>query len=162
MYEPWASIGIEVDRRRVAAAAAALSERTSGRIEASCGSVLDMPYDDASFDLVFCKGVLHEVRRVDAAVAEMARVCRPGGAVCLIDISRISRVRFEAYRWCSWLRGRRTADIFPGFARARVERAMRRVGLEVERYELLPTTWRLGDTQVEPFLLRAVRRSAVP
>jgi len=153
-------IGIDVDRRRVAAAVAALSGRTSGRVEVSCGSLLDLPYDDASFDLVLCKGVLHEVRRPDAAVAEMGRVCRTGGVVCLIEMKRFSRLRFELYRWKAWLRGRRTGDIWPGFTRQRVEQAMTRGGLEVERYEILPTMWRLGDIRIEPFLVRAVRRSA--
>jgi ubiquinone/menaquinone biosynthesis C-methylase UbiE len=150
-------VGIDLSVARVEEAVAAVSGSESERITVARGSVLRIPFDDAAFDVVFCKGVLHEVRRVDAAVAEMARVCRPGGAVCVVDITRIARIRFEGYRWRAWLRGRRTGDVWPGFSRARIERAARAAGLEVDRYEVLPTTWRLGNLQIEPFLMRARR-----
>lgn len=38
-----------------------------------------MPFDDASFDLAVCFGVLHHIPNVSTVVAETARVLRPGG-----------------------------------------------------------------------------------
>jgi SAM-dependent methyltransferase len=38
-----------------------------------------MPFDDDSFDLVTCFGVLHHIPNVSFVVGEMARVIRPGG-----------------------------------------------------------------------------------
>jgi len=40
---------------------------------------IHMPFDDASFDLVFSKQVLEHVRHPDAVLAEVRRVLRPGG-----------------------------------------------------------------------------------
>ncbi|MHC4122210.1 MAG: class I SAM-dependent methyltransferase [Planctomycetota bacterium] len=39
-----------------------------------CGDVLDMPFSDNSFDLVFCSNLLHHVSNPLAAVLEMKRV----------------------------------------------------------------------------------------
>lgn len=37
------------------------------------------PFDDGSYDAIFCKQVLEHVRRPDAVIAEVARILRPGG-----------------------------------------------------------------------------------
>jgi SAM-dependent methyltransferase len=39
-----------------------------------------LPFDDASFDAVYCKQVLEHVREPGPLLAEVARVLRPGGA----------------------------------------------------------------------------------
>jgi SAM-dependent methyltransferase len=39
-----------------------------------------LPFDDASFDAVYCKQVLEHVREPAPLLAEVARVLRPGGA----------------------------------------------------------------------------------
>lgn len=44
-----------------------------------------LPFSDNSFDLVFCKDVLHHIERKDSVVSEMVRVCRPGGRVVAIE-----------------------------------------------------------------------------
>ncbi|MBN1124186.1 MAG: methyltransferase domain-containing protein [Sedimentisphaerales bacterium] len=43
------------------------------------GSVLDIPFDDASFDFVFSNGVLHHTRDMERGVEELLRVLKPGG-----------------------------------------------------------------------------------
>jgi SAM-dependent methyltransferase len=50
------------------------------------GNAADLPFVDASFDLVLCRGALHHFSRPEQAVAEMARVCRPGGRVVVSDM----------------------------------------------------------------------------
>lgn len=42
-----------------------------------------LPFPDGAFDLVYCLSTLEHVASVEAAVAEMVRVLRPGGAVLL-------------------------------------------------------------------------------
>ncbi len=43
------------------------------------GSVLELPFADDSFDVVFSHGVLHHVPDIARAQGELARVLRPGG-----------------------------------------------------------------------------------
>ena len=45
------------------------------------GSVTDLPFDDASFDLAYSFKVLAHVERIERAMAELARVVKPGGHV---------------------------------------------------------------------------------
>src|SRR5581483_5418122 len=49
------------------------------------GDLTDLPDDIGSFDLSACLRVLHHVRRPELAVAELARVTRPGGRVLVAD-----------------------------------------------------------------------------
>ena len=149
--------GIDVNPQHVEAVRGELSRLSLGNVTADRGSVVDIPFDDRTFDVVLCKGVLHEVRRIGEALGEMARVCKRGGILCVVDVKRFSRFKFEVYRWSAWLRGRRTGDVHPGFSRDRLQRLLRRVGFEEDHYEELPSTWRLGFNRVQPFLLRARR-----
>ncbi|WP_295640768.1 class I SAM-dependent methyltransferase [uncultured Methylibium sp.] len=43
-----------------------------------------LPFDDASFDLVFARAVLHHTRDLDAACREFLRVLRPGGRLVAV------------------------------------------------------------------------------
>ncbi len=57
------------------------------------GSALDLPFDDAAFDVVTCFDVLqHLPERADRrAAAELRRVLRPGGVVLVRSNARVSR-----------------------------------------------------------------------
>jgi ubiquinone/menaquinone biosynthesis C-methylase UbiE len=46
----------------------------------------ELPFDDASFDLVNCRFLLEYLPAPERAVREMVRVCRPGGRVLLQDL----------------------------------------------------------------------------
>jgi SAM-dependent methyltransferase len=59
-------------------AGVALDDR---RITLVQGSVLRLPFRDASFDLVFSDGVVHHTPDPRAAFLELARVVKPGGAL---------------------------------------------------------------------------------
>jgi len=50
------------------------------------GNAADLAFVDASFDLVVCRGALHHFPHPEQPVAEMARVCRPGGRVVVSDM----------------------------------------------------------------------------
>lgn len=54
------------------------------------GSVTDLPFRDASFDLVFSHGVIHHVERTAAAVGEFHRVLEPGGTAIVMVYHRRS------------------------------------------------------------------------
>jgi ubiquinone/menaquinone biosynthesis C-methylase UbiE len=61
------------------------------------GSAAELPFLDASFDLVFCRAALHHIPDPHGAVAEMARVCRPGGRVVAADMVAPSADVREAF-----------------------------------------------------------------
>ena len=67
------------------------------------GNAAELPFLDASFDLVMCRGSLHHFADPPGAVAEMARVCRSGGRVVVADMVAPSaevRDAFDALHRC--------------------------------------------------------------
>ena len=61
------------------------------------GSAAELPFLDASFDLVACRAALHHVPDPGVVVGEMARVCRPGGRVVAVDMVAPSAEVREAF-----------------------------------------------------------------
>lgn len=53
------------------------------------GDGTDIPFEDSSFDMVICTGVLHHVANPDEVVAEMCRVARRG--ICISDANRFGQ-----------------------------------------------------------------------
>ncbi|WP_313949455.1 methyltransferase domain-containing protein [Frankia sp. AvcI1] len=70
-------LGLAADRVRTAGLTNVLLQR---------GHATALPFLDASFDLVVCRAALHHFAEPGAAIAEMARVCRPGGRVAVADM----------------------------------------------------------------------------
>lgn len=66
------SIGIHDARRRIA-------EAEIGGVEFEEGNVLQLPFEDNSFDIVFSNGVLHHTADWQVGVGELTRVLRRGG-----------------------------------------------------------------------------------
>jgi ubiquinone/menaquinone biosynthesis C-methylase UbiE len=54
------------------------------------GSIDTLPFDDASFDLVYSHGVIHHIENTEAAVDEFHRVLRPGGVALVMVYHRDS------------------------------------------------------------------------
>jgi len=70
--------GVEASPRMIEVAARRLPGATL--VEADLPGPLPLP--DAAFDVVTCLRVLKYVRSWQRAIAELARLCRPGGVVC--------------------------------------------------------------------------------
>ncbi len=49
------------------------------------GDAYALPFADASFDIVSCRYAFHHMQEPARALAEMIRVCRPGGRVVVCD-----------------------------------------------------------------------------
>lgn len=45
----------------------------------------DLPFEDGAFDAVVSVMVLHHIQNLQPALAEMARVLRPGGTMAIVD-----------------------------------------------------------------------------
>jgi ubiquinone/menaquinone biosynthesis C-methylase UbiE len=50
------------------------------------GNAAALPFVDASFELVMCRTAVHHMGDPIASIAEMARVCKPGGRVVVSDL----------------------------------------------------------------------------
>jgi SAM-dependent methyltransferase len=62
------------------------------------GDVVRPPFREASFDLVFCDGVLHHTRDPRGGYLALARLVKPGGALYVWLYPREGRVREAAFR----------------------------------------------------------------
>jgi len=60
-------------------------------------SIFTLGVPDASFDLVVCRHVLQAIPHADQAIAELARVCRPGGWLHLL-VEDYLMISFEPRR----------------------------------------------------------------
>jgi SAM-dependent methyltransferase len=54
------------------------------------GSIVELPFADASFDLVYSNGVIHHVPETQRAIDEFHRVLRPGGTAIVMVYHRAS------------------------------------------------------------------------
>lgn len=60
----------------------------ASRIELRLGDAKGLPFDDASFDVVFSNTILHHVAEPLGMLREAARVLRPGGVLMIRDLYR--------------------------------------------------------------------------
>ncbi len=79
-----------------------LALNDAGRRVVSVGEHL--PFDNNTFDAVFSAYVFRNLTSVDATMAEIARVLRPGGVVGIVDLGRpVGKVAARVHRFGSSL-----------------------------------------------------------
>lgn len=71
--------GCDISEGRIALARLLAERNELGNVHFSVGSVLELPYEDASFDLVFCYGVVVSYISLATVLREFRRVLKPGG-----------------------------------------------------------------------------------
>lgn len=76
-------LGVDARYRKCLRARLSISALPS--VRALRGDVCKMEFADSSFDVVFCRSVLHHLSDPAVALSEMARVLRPGG-VAIVDV----------------------------------------------------------------------------
>jgi SAM-dependent methyltransferase len=99
-------------------------EGVADRVELETGSMEEMPFPDASFDVVLSSLAIHNIKEKEGkekAVAEAVRVLRPGGRVALADFRNtqayaaqlrelgLQRVLHTRLDWRFWYGGPWTA-----------------------------------------------------
>jgi len=62
---------------------AAQNSRTLPSVHCVQADLLNLPFPNGSFDLVFCVGVLHHLPDPQAGLRELWRTLKPGGTLCL-------------------------------------------------------------------------------
>jgi SAM-dependent methyltransferase len=91
-------VGVDLTGSLLELGAERLRRTSSSNVLLQEGNANTLPFVDASFDLVVCRGSLHHFPHPERPVEEMARVCRPGGRVVVSDMvppSAQVRERFD-------------------------------------------------------------------
>lgn len=78
-FRPSSIHAMDLDVKMVEQARTYLSEKELKRIRLHVGDVQSIPFNDASFDLVFSFGILHHVIDWRSSLTEIARVLKKGG-----------------------------------------------------------------------------------
>ena len=76
--------GIDLTPAMIARARELTAEYANVRLDV--GTVLPLPYADAAFTIVVSRFAFHHLEDPRAVLAEMVRVCRPGGCVLVCDL----------------------------------------------------------------------------
>jgi arsenite methyltransferase len=80
------AIGVDMTEEMRACARAGASKAGLSNVDVREGDATHLPVADHTVDVVISNGVLNLVPRKDQAIAEIARVLKPGGAVQIADI----------------------------------------------------------------------------
>ena len=118
--------------------------------DAAVADMAHLPFDDASFDLVFSKYVFEHLTRPASAMRELRRVLTPGGHLLVHTPNAWHYValasRFTPYRFHVWFmakRGRAPQDSFRiayrANSRGAIERLAMETGFRVASIELVET-----------------------
>ncbi|HBE82914.1 MAG: class I SAM-dependent methyltransferase [Blastocatellia bacterium] len=78
-------IAFDLSHKSLKLASEQFAKRGASYVEVVQGNILELPFPDESFDLILTCGVLEYVS-LDAGLAEMARVLRPGQKLVLIPV----------------------------------------------------------------------------
>ncbi|WP_018124308.1 class I SAM-dependent methyltransferase [Desulfovibrio oxyclinae] len=82
MYEPIPALTVGIEPDEIAAGDAS---RILRKTHILCGSGMDAPFADASFDIVLFTLSLHHHPDSDHALAEACRLLRPGGRILVLE-----------------------------------------------------------------------------
>jgi SAM-dependent methyltransferase len=152
-------VGIDPIARFVERARAAVAEASLGaRIQIEEGVMQDIPRPDASFDLVWCRDVIEVVEELEAGIAELTRVLRPGGHLVVFTVFATERLEPKE---AGLLLGQSLAVVPANLIEENVEAAFTRAGLTVALEDAIGTEWReFAEERTQPVsrdLLRLAR-----
>ena len=110
-------------------------EGDGARVELRLGEAEALPLLDGEVDAAFAHLVLQYLPAPARALAELARVVKPGGAVVVVDFVKHDR---------EWMR-QELGVVWMGFEPGEIARELAEAGLEHVRVEVQPPALRGGD-----------------
>jgi SAM-dependent methyltransferase len=112
---------------------AASKEELTGQVEFLRGDIERLPFDDATFDFVWCRDMLLHVPNLARALDEWGRVLKPGGqALVFTTLATDLLEAGEAARLFPTL-----AVVLENLSRSRVESLFKAAGLEIVSTEII-------------------------
>ena len=116
------AVGIDASRDMLAVARANLDKAGITKASVRHGDILNMALEGQDFDLITIHQVLHFLDQPELAIAEAARVLRPGGRIIIVDLAphKLDYLREDH------------AHIRLGFSHQVMAEWLDKVGLEVE------------------------------
>jgi ArsR family transcriptional regulator len=81
------AVGIDLNGEMLSLARARIERAALAHVQVRRGDLFQLPYTERSFDLITLHQVLHYLEDPSAAVAEAARVLRPGGKLVIVDFA---------------------------------------------------------------------------
>lgn len=82
--------------------AEAMLRRVPAGIQTCAGSMTALPFQETSFDCAYATESLEHAVDIDAAVAEICRVVKPGGRILIIDKNKEQWGRLKTPEWEKW------------------------------------------------------------
>jgi ArsR family transcriptional regulator len=119
-------IGVDASEEMLAAARARLGGMAN--VELRHGSLESLPIETASVDAATMMLVLHHLPTPAAAIAEAARILRPGGRLLVIDMAPHGHEEYRQQMGHVWL----------GFSEEQIKRLLTQSGLGAPRVQALP------------------------
>ena len=141
--------GIDITPAMLERARALQQERGLTNVTWDQGDVLPLPYPAARFTVVTSRYAFHHFLDPKAVLAEMARVCAPGGTIVVIDAAP-ARAKADAFNAMELLRD-------PSHVRAMPEEELRHLFTRVGLPEPRVTGYRL-DAEMEGLISRSFPR----
>ena len=94
-YADASVVGVDIRDEYVSFAQSRANEDGLRNVEFRQGSVFNLPFANASFDVVWSKYVMQWINEPERAVAEFRRVTKPGGVVvcCILMASRLHTIQ---------------------------------------------------------------------
>ncbi|TCJ38845.1 metalloregulator ArsR/SmtB family transcription factor [Frankia sp. BMG5.11] len=148
--------GLDKSPEMLRLARARLQGLPSGRVELVQGDFAALPFAPGTFDTIVFHQVLHYATEPDFALAEAARVCRPGGRIAIVDLAAHAREELR----------RAHAHARLGFGDEQMSEMLARFGFEpagcavIEGGELAVKVWTVRRVSDVPRIGTARRRAA--
>ncbi|MBX5164988.1 MULTISPECIES: metalloregulator ArsR/SmtB family transcription factor [unclassified Rhizobium] len=117
------AVGVDASRDMLSVARANLDKSRITKATVRHADILNLPFEGQDFDLVTIHQVLHFFDQPEIAIAEAARMLRPGGRLVVIDL---------APHTLEYLRDEH-AHVRLGFSHQAISDWLRRAGLDVEQ-----------------------------
>ena len=117
------AIGVDASRDMLSVARANLDKSRITKATVRHADILNLPFEGQDFDLVTIHQVLHFFDQPEVAIAEAARMLRPGGRLVVIDL---------APHTLEYLRDEH-AHVRLGFSHQAISDWLHRAGLDVEQ-----------------------------